>query len=82
MPISKKRLKELEAIKDKDIDTSDIPELGEWFWKDAKVEFPAEKIHTTIRLDKDVVNWFKKKGRGYQTRMNAVLRTYMNAHKS
>ena len=81
MSISKKRLKEIDAIPDSEIDTSDIPELGEDFWKKAKIEFPVKKKPVAIRLDEDVLIWFKKKGRGYQTRINTILRTYMNAHK-
>lgn len=81
MSISKAEIKKIEAIPDEDIDTSDIPELGDWFWKNAKVEFPAKKQPIAIRLDEDVLAWFKKKGKGYQSRINAILRTYMKAHK-
>ncbi|MEW6234895.1 MAG: BrnA antitoxin family protein [Candidatus Omnitrophota bacterium] len=81
MPISKKRLEEINAIKDKDIDTEDIPELDERFWKNARLVLPKPKPSISLRIDSDVLEWFKSIGRGYQTRMNAVLRAYMEAHR-
>ena len=42
---------------------------------------PKTKPLISIRLDSDVLEWFKSQGAGYQTRMNAVLRMYMEAHK-
>ncbi len=81
MSISKKRLKELEAIKDKDIDYSDIPELDANFWKRAELRMPRPKKGVYIRLDGDVLDWLKSKGKGYQTRMNAMLRTLMESDR-
>ena len=52
------------------------------FWKDAEIVLPDTKQLFTLRLDKDVLSWFRKQGKGYQTRMNAVLRTYMEARSS
>lgn len=72
-------LEHFDALKDEDIDTSDIPELGEEFWKNAKVAFPGQKQAISIRLDDDVLEWFKAQGRGYQSRINAILRSYMEA---
>ena len=79
MSISKKRLKEIEAIKDKDIDYSDIPEAGEDFWRRAELQMPRPKKGVYVRLDADVIEWLKSKGKGYQTRMNAMLRTLMES---
>jgi uncharacterized protein (DUF4415 family) len=62
---------------DERIDTSDIPELGPEFWSNAKVVLPESKAVVTLRIDRDVVTWYKKAGKGYQSRMNAVLRSYM-----
>ena len=58
-------------------------EPDEDFWKHARVVMPPPrgKKHLGLRLDQDVVDWFKAQGRGYQTRMNAVLRSYMEAHR-
>jgi len=82
MNISKKRLKELEAIPDSEIDTSDIPELDEEFWKNAKLVMPEPKKSVSLRIDREVINWFKKTGRGYQSRMTSVLKAYMEAHRN
>ncbi len=51
------------------------------FWKKAKVTLPRPKQTVTIRLDADLLNWLRRQ-KGYQTRINAVLRTYMEAQKS
>jgi uncharacterized protein (DUF4415 family) len=51
------------------------------FWKKAKVTLPLPKQTVTIRLDADLLGWLRQQ-EGYQTRINAVLRTYMEAHKS
>ena len=75
------RLKRLRAIKEEEIDYSDIPELDESFWETAVVEYPEKKKPVTLRLDADVLEWFKSKGKGYQTRINAVLRSYVDAHR-
>ena len=75
------RLKKLDEIKDKNIDYSDIPELDESFWVNAVIEYPERKKPVTLRLDTDVLDWFKSMGKGYQTRINSVLRSFYNAHK-
>ena len=69
----------LHAMRDADIDDSDIPRLEKSFWKAAKLTMPEPKDRLTIRIDHDVVEWLKKKGSGYQTRINAILRSYMKA---
>ena len=51
------------------------------FWRDAKLVIPERKVPVSLRLDRDVVDWFKSQGRGYQSRINAVLRSYMSARK-
>jgi uncharacterized protein (DUF4415 family) len=51
------------------------------FWKRASVVLPAPKEIVTMRLDADLLRWFRKE-RGYQTRINAILRAYMKAHES
>ena len=74
--------KRLRAMSDVDIDFPDIPKLGKSFWKNARLEMPEPKDRLTIRVDHDVVEWLKKNGRGYQTRINAILRSYMEAKSS
>jgi uncharacterized protein (DUF4415 family) len=72
----------LQAMNDREIDYSEIPETDERFWAGADVVMPPAKIHLSLRLDEDVVNWFKQQGPGYQTRINAVLRSYIRIRSS
>ena len=74
---------ELAALPDEAIDTSDIAELGEEFWRNARVVMPEArgKTQITAKFDADMVNWFKRQGRGYQARMNAVLRSFYEARR-
>jgi uncharacterized protein (DUF4415 family) len=82
MSISREqRLKNLDEIKDKEIDYSDIPELDEDFWAIAVIEYPEKKKPVTLRLDADVLEWFRSSGKGYQTKINSVLRSFYEAHK-
>ena len=69
----------LRKMRDENIDDSDVPQLDASFWKSAKLTMPEAKDRLTIRLDRDLVRWLKKEGSGYQTRINAILRSYMNA---
>jgi len=69
-------IKELAALPEREIDYSDIPELNDEFWDNAIIRAPENKQRLTVRLDADVVAWFKSQGRGYQTKMNAVLRSF------
>ncbi len=75
----------LENMKDADIDLSDSPELTPEIFARAIVrrglQTVPRKSQLTLRLDQDVLEWFRKQGQGYQTQINALLRAYMNAHK-
>lgn len=73
--------KALDEMKDEDIDTSDIPELDESFWNSAELVMPEAKERISIRVDRDVLEYFRKGGPGYQTRMNAVLRSFVEAQR-
>lgn len=77
--MTQEELERLDALTDDEIDTSDIPPLGDEFWKNAKVVFPKQKQAISIRLDDDILEWFKAQGKGYQSRINAVLRSFMEA---
>ncbi len=68
------------AMKDKDIDLSEVPELGSEFF-DRAVLWPGRKRQITLRLDPDVLDFFRRHGRGYQTVINNVLRRYMDARR-
>lgn len=78
-PAMKRRLKKLAERPDSEIDFSDIPELTDEFWKNAIPSpfYRPVKEQVTVRLDSDVIAWLKKKGAGYQTRMNSLLRSAM-----
>ena len=73
-----KRIAEL-AESDAPIDYSDIPPLDEEFWRRAVCNpfYRPVKSQLTVRLDSDVLAWLKAKGRGYQTKINAILRRAM-----
>ena len=82
MTISDKRKKEIEAIKDKDIDYSDIPETDANFWASAEIVTPDRTQHVTLRVKRSVLDYFKGEDqKGYQTRINAVLESYVRAHQ-
>jgi len=73
------RLSALAKRPDSKIDYSDIPPLEEEFWKNAVSNplYKPTKQVTTVRVDSDVLLWLKSQGKGYQTRINAILRDAM-----
>ena len=71
----------IDSLRDEDIDYSDIPKQGADFFKHAIV-WPGPKKQITLRVDPDVLTFFRKQGKGYQSTMNAVLRKYVEAQKS
>ena len=75
----------LDAMTDEDIDLSDCPEITPEMFAKAVVRrgLPVAKAKTqvTLRIDSDVLEWFKSQGRGYQTQINQLLRAYMEAHQ-
>jgi uncharacterized protein (DUF4415 family) len=71
-------LDRIDKLRDEDIDYSDIPELGDEMFAKPLAPWPPKKETITIRVDSDVLCWFKRQGTGYQTRMNQVLRRYMD----
>ena len=75
MSISDKRLKALAARTDDQIDYGDIPELDDMFWKNARLVEPDRTQSVTLRVKKSVLDAYRAQGKGYQTRMNAVLET-------
>ena len=74
-------MKRVDALRDQDIDYSDIPELDAGFFRRARVVVPPGKQQLTIRLDTDVLAWLRDQGKGYQSRINAILRAYYDAHR-
>ncbi len=75
----------IDAMTDEDIDYSDIPEVTPEMFARAVIRRGLKplpkKEQLTLRLDSDVLAWFKAQGRGYQTRINELLRAYMEAHQ-
>ncbi|NQU40504.1 MAG: BrnA antitoxin family protein [Lentisphaerae bacterium] len=71
----------LDAMSDSDIDVSDVAKLDKAFFERAQVRLPKRKSSISLRVDPDVLEWFKHQGRGYQTRINAVLKAYVHAHQ-
>ena len=86
-PISKKSQTDftrLDKMKDEEIDLSDAPEITPEMFAKAIVRRglkPRTKTQLTLRVDSDVLEWYKKQGRGYQTRINQLLRAYMQEHQ-
>ena len=74
----KSDLTRIDKLSDEDIDYSDMPELDDKVFAQPLVPWPPKKETITIRVDADVLGWFKQEGRGYQTRINQVLRRYMD----
>lgn len=74
----KSDLARVDRVRDEDIDFSEIPELADEVFAQPLVPWPPKKQTITIRVDADVLGWFKRQGSGYQTRMNQVLRRYVD----
>ena len=79
MTISRKRLREIEAIRDEDIDYSDIPVTDAAFWAEAEFRMPRDKEGVYIQLDRDILTWLRGQEPHYQARINTILRAYMEA---
>lgn len=76
----KKELTKLAALRDGQLDLSDLPEVGDWSRAVVGKFYRPIKKSLTIRLDADVLAWLKSQGRGYQTRINKLLRSAMESH--
>ena len=68
-------------MRDEDIDLSDIPELDKNFWKNAKIVRPDTTQQVTLRIKQSVLEYFKAGGKGYQTRMNQVLESFVKSRQ-
>ena len=81
-PARKRKLARLAAQPDSEIDFSEIPPLKEEFWRNAVRNpfYRPVKQQLTVRLDADVVAWLRRQGKGYQTRLNRLLREAMLKH--
>ena len=77
----KAQLAQLAALSDQDVDTSDLPPLTDAFWQNAVRNpfYKPTKTSTTVRIDSDVLAWLRGQGKGYQSRIDAILRREMLA---
>lgn len=84
--VGKTDFKRLDAMTDREIeeavaaDPDASPIMSAKFWRDALIGLPGPKVPISLRADRNVLRWFKAHGRGYQTLINEVLRTYMFDH--
>ncbi len=76
----KSDLKRLDAMRDEDIDYSEIPEFDDEFLRTVEMKISPRKKPIALRLDEDVLDWMKSQGKGYQSRINSILRAYYEAH--
>lgn len=72
--------KRLRTMKDEEIDFSDSPPIDRDMFKKMVIRMPEKKAALSLRLDPNVIDWFKAQGPRYQTRINAVLQSYVRAH--
>ena len=72
---------QIAATKDENIDFSEIPELDETFWQQAKLIEPDLTEQITLRVKRSVLTYFRASGKGYQTRINRVLESYVRAQR-
>ena len=82
--LTKEQLKELKVLQempDDEIDYSDIPPVTDWSKAVVGRFYRPVKETVTIRLDADVLDWLKKGGKGYQTRVNKILRAVMEQQR-
>ena len=78
----KARLDAVAAMPDEQIDYTDAPYLPDAVWMQAASQLPYAKQQITLRVDAEALDFFKHTGKRYQSRMNAVLRSYVQAHKA
>jgi uncharacterized protein (DUF4415 family) len=83
--VSKKSIKSdlarIDAMADENIDYSDIPPLGDELFDQETVDWPPSKQRLTIQLDRDILEWLKAEGKGYETRINHILREVMERQR-
>lgn len=72
---------EIAGVKDAAIDFSDIPELDDAFWREAELVGPDRTEQITLRVKRSVLDHFRAPGKGYQTRINRVLESYVRAQR-
>jgi uncharacterized protein (DUF4415 family) len=81
IPSLDEQIANMKQKEDKDIDFSDIPEILDWTDAVRGKFYRPLKKHVTLRLDADVLEWFKRKHPKYQTAINTALRQYIHSHQ-
>ena len=81
IPSLDEQIANMKQKEDKDIDFSDIPEILDWTDAVRGKFYRPVKKHVTLRLDADVLEWFKHKHSKYQTAINSALRQYIHTHQ-
>jgi uncharacterized protein (DUF4415 family) len=80
-PKLRAELRALAAMPDNTIDTTDMPPITDWSGSVRGAFYRPVKKPLSLRVDADVIDWFQRGGDGYQTRMNAALRDYVERHR-
>jgi len=83
-PLTPKLQAELDAlaqIPESEIDTTEMPPVTDWSNGVRGAFYRPVKRPLSLRLDADIIDWFQRQGQGYQTRMNAALREYVERHR-
>jgi len=71
----------VDAMTPAEVEALAVTDADNFDWANAKIGLPGPKQQLTVRFDKDVIDWFRSQGSGYQTRMNAVLRSFVEAQR-
>ena len=83
-PLSQKLRTEARALAtmpETAIDTTEMPEITDWSGAVRGAFYRPVKKPLSLRIDADVIHWFQRQGQGYQTRINAILREYVDRHR-
>ena len=81
IPPIEEQIANMRQLNDKEIDFSDIPEILDWSGAVRGKLFRPVKRHVTLRLDEDILEWFKRRHPKYQTAINFALREYIHSHR-
>jgi uncharacterized protein (DUF4415 family) len=71
----------LRSLADEQIDTSDIPELSDEFFANAKLRLPKGKVPVLLAIDEEVAEWFRNQGGDFRLNLNDALRQYADSHR-
>ena len=80
-PKLKAELAALAAMPESQIDTTEMPPIADWSHAVRGAFYRPVKKPLSLRIDADVIDWFQRQGQGYQTRMNAVLREFVERQR-